>query len=182
MAPSLRSQVFFLSDTKVKSKNCVTLWPLLICTVLVGGEVKILISQYNQNLLHRAPPKFFEKKASYALAQVLQCPQVGGQPLPLEWVTGLSRVNIVAKSPYRSAFLLAWVRAPSGVFSKEHSLHIVHAVCFKSSTVQKTFYLPQASATLWEALGAKWGTLGPWKAQTEAAAIALNQKVVYKFF
>ena len=29
---------------------------------------------------------------------------------------------------------------------------------------------------------AKWGTFGPWKAQTEAAAIALNQKVVDKFF
>ena len=73
MAPSLRSQVFFLSDTKVKSKNCVTLWPLLICTVLVDGEVKTLISQYNQNLLHHVPPKFLEKKASYTLAQVLKC-------------------------------------------------------------------------------------------------------------
>ena len=31
-------------------------------------------------------------------------------------------------------------------------------------------------------MGAKWGTLGPWKAQTEAAAIAPNQKVVDKFF
>ena len=30
-------------------------------------------------------------------------------------------------------------------------------------------------------MGAKWGTLGPWKAQTEAAAIALNQKVVDRF-
>jgi len=31
-------------------------------------------------------------------------------------------------------------------------------------------------------LGAKWGTLGPWKVQREVAAIALNQKVVDKFF
>ena len=30
-------------------------------------------------------------------------------------------------------------------------------------------------------MGAKWGTFGPWKAQTEAAAIALNQKVVDTF-
>ena len=81
-----------------------------------------------------------------------------------------------------SAFLLAWVRPPEGVFSKEHALHIVHAVCFKSSTVQKTFYLPQAEATLWEGLGAKWGIPGPWEAQTEAVAITLNQKVVDKFF
>ena len=29
---------------------------------------------------------------------------------------------------------------------------------------------------------AKWGTFGPWKAKTEAAAIALNQKVMDKFF
>ena len=34
---------------------------------------------------------------------------------------------------------------------------------------------------LWEALEAKWGILGPWKAQMEAAAIALNQKVVDEF-
>ena len=27
-----------------------------------------------------------------------------------------------------------------------------------------------------------WGTLEPWKAQTEVAAMALNQKVVDKFF
>ena len=31
-------------------------------------------------------------------------------------------------------------------------------------------------------MGAKWGTLGPWKAKTEAAAIALNQKVMDNFF
>ena len=31
-------------------------------------------------------------------------------------------------------------------------------------------------------MGAKWATCGPWKAQTEVAAIALNQKVVDKFF
>ena len=43
-----------------------------------------------------------------------------------------------------SAFLLPWVRPPEGVFSKEHALYIVHTVCFKSSTVQKTFCLPQA--------------------------------------
>ena len=60
-------------------------------------------------------------------------------------VSGMSGVNIVAKSPCRFAFLLAWVRPPpKGVFSMEHALHIVHAVCFKNSTVQKTFYLPQA--------------------------------------
>ena len=34
---------------------------------------------------------------------------------------------------------------------------------------------------LWEALGAKWGTPGPWEAETEVAAMALNQKVVEKF-
>ena len=31
-------------------------------------------------------------------------------------------------------------------------------------------------------MGAKWGTPGSWEAQTEAVAIALNQKVVDKFF
>ena len=34
---------------------------------------------------------------------------------------------------------------------------------------------------LWEALEAKWGTPGPWEAQVEVAAIALNQKVVDEF-
>ena len=33
----------------------------------------------------------------------------------------------------------------------------------------------------WEALGANWGTPGTWEVQTEAAAIALNQKVMDKF-
>ena len=47
-------------------------------------------------------------------------------------VTGTSGVNTVVKSPYHSAFLLAWVRPPppEAVFSKEHALHFVHAVCF----------------------------------------------------
>ena len=31
-------------------------------------------------------------------------------------------------------------------------------------------------------MGAKWGSLGPWKGQKEAGAIVLNQKVVDKFF
>ena len=30
-------------------------------------------------------------------------------------------------------------------------------------------------------MGARWGTPGPWKAQTEAAAITLNEKVVDRF-
>ena len=34
---------------------------------------------------------------------------------------------------------------------------------------------------LWEALGAKWVTPGPWEAQAEVAVFALNQKVVDKF-
>ena len=34
---------------------------------------------------------------------------------------------------------------------------------------------------LWEALEAKWGTPGPWEAQAEVVAIALNQKVVDEF-
>ena len=34
---------------------------------------------------------------------------------------------------------------------------------------------------LWEALEAKWRTPGPWEAQTEAAEIALNQKVMDTF-
>ena len=34
---------------------------------------------------------------------------------------------------------------------------------------------------LWEDLGAKWGTPGPWEVQTEVAVIALNPKVVGKF-
>ena len=34
----------------------------------------------------------------------------------------------------------------------------------------------------WEALGAKWGTPGSWEAQSKAVAVALNQKVVDKFF
>ena len=42
-------------------------------------------------------------------------------------------------------------------------------------------YLSQPQAMFWEALGAKWGTPGPWEAQTEEAGIALNQKVVDKF-
>ena len=46
---------------------------------------------------------------------------------------------------------------------------------------QKTLYLPQPQAMFWDALGAKWGTPGPWEAKTEAAVIALNQKVMDKF-
>ena len=41
-------------------------------------------------------------------------------------VSGTSGVNIVIKSPCLFAFLLAWVRPPEGVFSKEHALHIVY--------------------------------------------------------
>ena len=46
---------------------------------------------------------------------------------------------------------------------------------------QKTLYLFQPQAMFWEALGANWGTPGTWEVQTEAAAIALNQKVMDKF-
>ena len=46
---------------------------------------------------------------------------------------------------------------------------------------QKTLYLFQPPAMFWEALGANWGTPGTWEVQTEAAAIALNQKVMDKF-
>ena len=46
---------------------------------------------------------------------------------------------------------------------------------------QKTLFLFQPQTMFWEALGAKWGTLGPCEAQTEAVAIALNQKVMDKF-
>ena len=46
---------------------------------------------------------------------------------------------------------------------------------------RKTIYLFQPQAMFGEALGAKWGTLGPWEAQTEAVAIALNQKVMDTF-
>ena len=36
-----------------------------------------------------------------------------GPATPIEiGVTGMAGVNIVAKSPFRSAFLLAWVRLP----------------------------------------------------------------------
>ena len=52
------------------------------------------------------------------------------------WNRSMSGVNIVAKSPYRF-FLSLGETPPEGVFSKEHALHIVHAVCFKISTVQK---------------------------------------------
>ena len=34
---------------------------------------------------------------------------------------------------------------------------------------------------LWEALGAKWGTSGPWEEKAEVATFTLNQKVVDKF-
>ena len=46
---------------------------------------------------------------------------------------------------------------------------------------QKTLYLFQPQAMFWEALGAKWGTPGPWEVEGEVAAIALNQKVMDKF-
>ena len=121
---------------------------------MVGDDTKTLISQYNQNLLHHAPPKFlfslsfffFLKESELrTLLTNLTMSSGRGPATPIGiGVTGTSGVNIVAKSPCGFAFLLAWVRPPEGVFSKKHALHIVHAVCFKSSTVQKTFYLPQA--------------------------------------
>ena len=48
-------------------------------------------------------------------------------------------------------------------------------LCFRE------LYLPQPLAMLWEALWAKWGTPGPWEAQTEVAGITINQNVMYKF-
>ena len=56
----------------------------------------------------------------------------------------------------------------------------MHISASKAPLFQKTLYLPKPQAMLWEALGAKWGTPGPWEAQTEVVAIALNQKVVDK--
>ena len=56
----------------------------------------------------------------------------------------------------------------------------MHISASKAPLFQKTLYLPQPQAMLWEALGAKWGTPRPWEAQTEVVAIALNQKVVDK--
>ena len=56
----------------------------------------------------------------------------------------------------------------------------MHVPASKAALFQNTLYLPQPQAMLWEALGAKWGTPGPWEAQTEVVAIALNQKVVDK--
>ena len=57
----------------------------------------------------------------------------------------------------------------------------MHVSASKAPFFQKTLYLPQPQAMLWEALGAKWGTPRPWEAQTEAAEIALNQKVMDTF-
>ena len=73
------------------------------------------------------------------------------------------------------------MRPPEGVFSKKHSLYTVHVSASKAPLFQKTLYLPKPQAMLWEALGAKWGTPGPWETQTEAAVIALNQKAMDKF-
>ena len=57
----------------------------------------------------------------------------------------------------------------------------MHASASKAFLFQKSLHPPQPQAMLWEALGANWGTPGPWEAQTEAAAIALNEKVVDKY-
>ena len=57
----------------------------------------------------------------------------------------------------------------------------MHASASKAPLFQKTLYLPQPQAMLWEALGAKWRTPGPWEVQTEAAANVVNQKVMDTF-
>ena len=57
----------------------------------------------------------------------------------------------------------------------------MHVPASKAALFQKILYLFQPQAMFWEALGEKWGTPGPWEAQTEAAAIALSQKVMDKF-
>ena len=57
----------------------------------------------------------------------------------------------------------------------------MHASASKALLFQKSLHPPQPQAMLWEALGAKWGTPRPWEAQTEAAEIALTQKVVDKY-
>ena len=129
-----------MSDSKVKAKAVFTLRHLLICTVLVGSEIKTLISQYNQNLLHHTPPKFLEKKASYTLAQVLQCPQAGGQPLPLE----------SEQLAYQGLIL----------FSKEHCILCTQSV-LKSPLFKKLFIflsLRQHFERLW---GQSGELLGP---------------------
>ena len=72
-------------------------------------------------------------------------------------------------------FFLSLGEAPLRGFSpRSISLYIVHASDSKAPLFQKTLYLPQPQAMLWEALGAKWGTPRPWEAQTEVVAIALN--------
>ena len=73
-------------------------------------------------------------------------------------VTGRSGVNIVAKSPYQFRVSPSLGEAPpKGVFSKKHILHIVYAVCFKSSFVQKNFL---SSSGLGNALGGFGGKVG----------------------
>ena len=67
------------------------------------------------------------------------------------------------------------------LFPKTFYLPQPLAVCFKNSFVSENsifFSLMQCSGRLW---GQSGGAPGPWEAQTEAAAIALNQKVMDKF-
>ena len=54
-------------------------------------------------------------------------------------------------------------------------------VCLKSSFVSEKSSSSSASGNVLGGFGVKWGTFGPWKEQTEVAAIALNQNVVNKF-
>ena len=83
----------------------------------------------------------------------------------------MSGVNIVVKSPYHSTSLLACVRHPLRVFSKEHALHIVYVSALKVLLCKKLFIFFSLRQHLWRL----------WEAQMEVAAVTLNQKVVDKF-
>ena len=71
--------------------------------------------------------------------------------------------------------------APLRGFSPRSMLCLLCMCLLQKPLCFRELYLPQPQAMLWEALGAKWGTPGPWEVQTEVTGIAINQNVMDKF-
>ena len=123
---------------------------------------KTLISQYNQNLLHQAPPKFFffffkESELLPRTNPTMSSDRGPATPVGIG-VTGTSGVNIVAKSPYRFRFSPSLGETPPRGFSPRRTLCSAYCarVCFKSSFVQKNL----SSSGLGNALGGFGGKVG----------------------
>ena len=114
---------FFLSDTKVKSKNCVIFWLLLICSFSrlrdqnfnFSNIIRIYYTMHHRNFSFLFF-FFFFSESELRPSTSLTMPSGRGPATPIGiGVTSSSRVNIVAKSPY--GFSLSLGETPLRGFS-----------------------------------------------------------------